>query len=403
MELRKLNQWMASASPWLPICMSFILMAVIFFQTIELFNREKQHVTTLLNEKGTMLIASFEQEIGTGMHGSPAALHRLMEKTASRPDVSYLLLKDGSGTIIARGERNLTSPAIDIQDSPAALPLSGDFNWRIVETKTGTRYFEVFKTARISVSDMSEKPVSSKKTTRSTDSLNSSDHNRPVIVVGMDIAPFEQAATADLHHNISMMAIVFLTGLTGIISLIWSRKAARSRRMLRDTRAFAAETISSLPMGVIIVDRKRHIRYINDTAGGLLGLRLSEAFGALARDKLPHSIWRLHQTAKAPGKGVEKEIRVDSEQSGPIPVSVIVTRIYDRENNFIGFLFILKDLTRIRALESEIRRKEQQAALGTLASGIAHEVRNPLSSIKGYAGFSAACLKNTVKTNRLPK
>ncbi len=163
MELRKLNQWMASASPWLPICMSFILMAVIFFQTIELFNREKQHVTTLLNEKGTMLIASFEQEIGTGMHGSPAALHRLMEKTASRPDVSYLLLKDGSGTIIARGERNLTSPAIDIQDSPAALPLSGDFNWRIVETKTGTRYFEVFKTARISVSDMSEKPVSSKK------------------------------------------------------------------------------------------------------------------------------------------------------------------------------------------------------------------------------------------------
>ncbi len=80
-----------------------------------------------------------------------------------------------------------------------------------------------------------------------------------------------------------------------------------------------------------------------------------------------------------------------------------MTRIYDRENNFIGFLFILKDLTRIRALESEIRRKEQQAALGTLASGIAHEVRNPLSSIKGYAGFSAACLKNTVKTNRLPK
>jgi two-component system sensor histidine kinase HydH len=65
----------------------------------------------------------------------------------------------------------------------------------------------------------------------------------------------------------------------------------------------------------------------------------------------------------------------------------MVTRIDGLENDFIGFLFILKDLSRIRALESEIRRKEKMAALGTLASGIAHEVRNPLSSIKGYAGF----------------
>jgi two-component system sensor histidine kinase HydH len=44
-------------------------------------------------------------------------------------------------------------------------------------------------------------------------------------------------------------------------------------------------------------------------------------------------------------------------------------------------------LSQIRALELKIRRKERLAALGTLASGIAHEVRNPLSSIKGYAGF----------------
>lgn len=387
MDLRRVNQWMASASPWLPISMSFVLMAVIFFQTLQLYNREKQHVTTLLKEKGTALITAFEADVRTAIPVSPTVLQQLSEKTASRPDVSYLFLMDGSGNVIVRRDRNLTGSDSYFPADISALPDSEDPGWRIVETGPGARYFEVFKTARFPLPDISEKPEHPAQTIHPGAPLNSSDENRPVIFLGMDIAPFEQAAADDLHHNISMMAIVFLTGLTGVISLIWSRRAARSRRMLKDTRAFAAETIASLPMGVIIVDRDRHIRYINDTAGFLLDLQVSEAVGTLAGDMLPNSVWHLHQTAAPPGQGSEQEICVTTEKSGPTPVSVIVTRIYGRENDFIGFLFILKDLSRIRALESEIRRREQQAALGTLASGIAHEVRNPLSSIKGYAGF----------------
>jgi two-component system sensor histidine kinase HydH len=387
MKFKKVNQWMASASPWLPICMSFVLMAVIFFQTLALHNREKQHVTTLLKEKGAALITSFEADVRTGMPLSPAAVHQLMEKTASRPDVSYLVLRDVSGNVIARQDRNLTGNAAGLLSVTFDLLESEDPGWRIVETDLRARYFEVFKTARFTLPDLSEKPPPPDKNTGSADPFTSADENRPVIVLGMDIAPFEQAAADDLHHNISMMGIVFLTGLTGVISLIWSRRAARSRRQLQDTRAFAAETIASLPMGVVIVDRDRHIRYINDTAGSLLGLQVTEAAGTRAEDTLPHRIWHLNQTAESPGKGSEQEILVHSERSGAIPVSVIVTRIVGQENDFIGFLFILKDLSRIRALESEIRRKEQMAALGTLASGIAHEVRNPLSSIKGYAGF----------------
>lgn len=367
--------------------MSFVLMAVIFFQTLALHNREKQHVIPLLKEKGAALITSFEADVRTGMPASQAALHRLMEKTASRPDISYLILKDGSGKVIASRGRHLTGPVSDLLSGTPDLPDSSESGWRIVENDSRSRYFEVFETARFTLPDLSEKPPPPDKNTGSTDPFHSTEENRPVIVLGMDIAPFEQAAADDLHHNISMMAMVFLTGLTGAISLIWSRRAARSRQMLQDTRAFAAETIASLPMGVVIVDRNRQIRYINDTAGALLGLQVTEAAGTLAGETLPHRIWRLHQTAEPSGKGSEQEILVHSEKSGVIPVSVIVTRIDGQENDFIGFLFILKDLSRIRALESEIRRKEQMAALGTLASGIAHEVRNPLSSIKGYAGF----------------
>jgi two-component system sensor histidine kinase HydH len=58
-----------------------------------------------------------------------------------------------------------------------------------------------------------------------------------------------------------------------------------------------------------------------------------------------------------------------------------------QEGQYIGFMFILQDLSELRQLEIKVRQREKLAAIGDLAAGIAHEVRNPLSSIKGYATY----------------
>jgi two-component system sensor histidine kinase PilS (NtrC family) len=55
------------------------------------------------------------------------------------------------------------------------------------------------------------------------------------------------------------------------------------------------------------------------------------------------------------------------------------------DSGFDGFVYSFNDLTEIRRLESEVRKQDQLAAVGRLAAGIAHEIRNPLTSIGGSA------------------
>ncbi len=70
-----------------------------------------------------------------------------------------------------------------------------------------------------------------------------------------------------------------------------------------------------------------------------------------------------------------------------VPVSVTATRIINEQGEFIGYVLLIRDLREVRKLQEEIRRKEKLAAIGSLAAGVAHEIRNPLSSIKGIATY----------------
>jgi two-component system, NtrC family, sensor histidine kinase HydH len=387
MDLNKTNRFMVSASPWITIGISLVLMVIILFQTVMMYNREKQHVGNHLMEKGAGWITSFESVAATGVPKNPSFLQQVLEQTASHPEISYMFLIDPSGKILAHNDRKMIGTSLDVTVFKEQQRTPDVPGWRIVEKKNNTRYFEVFKTLEHTLPKVAEKQGLPDGMQVSPIRPGINVENRPVIVIGMDVSPFDQAVTEDLHHNIVMITIVFLVGLAGMVSLFWSRKVIRSRRLLQDTRAFAAETIASLPMGIIIVDKRRHIRYMNDTGCALLGIDIENVADKTADAVIPETIWHLHKTADKHGKGTEKEVVAGSEKSGPIPVSVMVTNILGQDGDFIGFLFILKDLSQIRALELKIRRKERLAALGTLASGIAHEVRNPLSSIKGYAGY----------------
>jgi two-component system nitrogen regulation sensor histidine kinase GlnL len=67
------------------------------------------------------------------------------------------------------------------------------------------------------------------------------------------------------------------------------------------------------------------------------------------------------------------------------PVSATVSPLEDRQGHCVGAIVLLRDIKHRRELEEDLKRADRLALVGTLAAGLAHEIRNPLGGIKGAA------------------
>ncbi len=159
------------------------------------------------------------------------------------------------------------------------------------------------------------------------------------------------------------------------------------RGALEDLQALHANVLNSISGGLITTDVEGRVKLVNPAASALLGRDKDwlegKAVQSLFIDPLPSDMsgfWRREVRALAPS-GTEKTFAV----------TVSTLRVAERGD--VGYVYTFDDLTEIRRLEREVRMRDRLAAVGRLASGIAHEIRNPLSSIAGsvkvLSGISA--------------
>ena len=83
----------------------------------------------------------------------------------------------------------------------------------------------------------------------------------------------------------------------------------------------------------------------------------------------------------------DREIELPRKPEGGLPLNVSVAPLRDDGGQEMGAVLLIRDLREIRALQEKVARGERLASLGRLAAGMAHEIRNPLSSIRGFAQY----------------
>jgi two-component system sensor histidine kinase HydH len=390
-------------SPWIVVGTALILLLIVVALAIRNIDRETAYMSSLLRENGAARIKSFEAGVRAGMRRmmrDEDYMQHLLEETARQTDVLYMMVVDENGIVLAHNDAAFIGSNYVDKELLSTIQPGMDVGWRLVDGPQGTRSFEVYREFR--PFDIFEKmrrlmePGRGRQGRMPRMMMNWEENRlmspdtpegRRVVFVGLDITPFETARAEDIRNTMIISLVLLVSGFAGFVSLFWLQSYRAARRSLQDSTAITDEVVANLPVGLIATDQQDGIAFFNAAAERITGISRKAAVGKDPSAILPGH-WDDFKALLGQGKNItEQEIRCDFSYEKDVPISVSAARIVTEEGRLVGSMIILRDLREVKRLQEEIRRKEKLAALGGLAAGVAHEIRNPLSSIKGIATY----------------
>ncbi len=395
------KSWRLSASPWIIIGSVAILLAIVIVQASQNFSREKKYMSRILSEKGIALIKTVEAGARTGMMGMQwggRQVQTLLEETSRLHDVLFLAVVDQNGSVLAHSDKARVGSRFDLNPAMIEPRPTDDASWELIQMNDYGRSFVVYSQFRpISTSTgmMNRRSMMHGRGMMMEPSQDwcfqsSNDAGDRIILVGLNPKPFDAGRKEDIRNTMIIAGVLVVLGLAGFISMFWMNNYRITKQALQDTTAFADEVVTSLPVGLIATDKDGKIAFYNSAAERISGIDFSQALGKDPESVLPIQFCGLKETLNLGETISEEEMECEFSKGKIVPLSISASSIINEEGHGIGQVMIMRDLGEIRRLQAEIRRKEKLAAIGGLAAGVAHEIRNPLSSIKGIASYFKA-------------
>ncbi|MBI4490227.1 MAG: PAS domain S-box protein [Deltaproteobacteria bacterium] len=146
--------------------------------------------------------------------------------------------------------------------------------------------------------------------------------------------------------------------------------------------------LTSLEDGVIVIGPHGKVSFINQAAETLTDLSASQALQQPYSRLFRKNLWVIDMVKKshlAQQSSTRGEGDFVTQWGRQAPVNLTVSPLQDRFGRPLGSILLLRDLTHRKELEEDLKRSDRLAMLGTLAAGLAHEIKNPLAGIKGAA------------------
>jgi len=147
------------------------------------------------------------------------------------------------------------------------------------------------------------------------------------------------------------------------------------------------EVLYSLSEGILVFDADTRLVGMNRAASELFLLRAPDTVGAHSSEiftghnsELSEHVMRTVSTGRSHTGMALEYLRSDMSTA---PVEISAVPMNDADGAVVGATLVVREASRIRQLEEEVKKSERLAYLGTMAASVAHELRNPLGGIRG--------------------
>ncbi|SDU07858.1 PAS domain-containing sensor histidine kinase [Desulfobacula phenolica] len=403
-------------SPLLMAGVLLILLPIFTLMTLDRLERQKEFSFQRLLEKGVSLIRTFEAGTRTGMftmRWGAQRIQAMLLETSFQPEVVYMMITSKDGRILAHSDASMVGQIFDAMPDTAKINEdTAKVYHRVRQQKDKDEVFEVFKRfvpvrprfkrGHMRMHGMPIHPQDNLPNRqesfqdRQERQRETMDWSRPYLqghgeeltemaehylFAGLSMEREKFARTRLLKETVWRGTFFFLLGCTGMVALFAFQAYRSARASLTSVKAFSDTVIQNMPSGLVTMNLDHDITSVNRSAKKIFGGDLTSSFPQLVE------LIELIDEMTSSQEMVNREISLKSVSGSNIRLDVTASPIRDSENQVMGFLFLFRDLTQIWELKKQVETNKRLAAIGKLAAGVAHEIRNPLSSIKGFATY----------------
>ena len=390
-------------SPFMMAGVLVVLLPVFAFMTLDRMERQKDYIRERLLIKGISLIRTFEAGTRTGMltmSWGAQRIQAMLLETAGQPDVDYIMITSKDGQILAHSDGEKVGGTFDAMPDIAAVSKDTLLVSHRIRRINDHSVFEVYK--RFTPLTMGFRGRHNPTHGRGHMGTDFKPQVEPLpgssgeniqypgcgkefsgmaehyIFAGLSMTRANLAQERLVKETIGRGFLFFLMGCIGMICLFAFQAYRSAKASLTSVKAFSDNVVQNMPAGLVTIDLDHKITSMNREAREILGQVPEKPFPQMMQ---------LVAEMETSGKPISREVTLQPGSSHELRLDMTASPILDNEESVLGFLFLFRDLTQLKELKKEVETTRHLAAIGKLAGGVAHEIRNPLSSIKGFATY----------------